>query len=205
MADVRPYRTELSPVSFLRRSAYVFPDKIAVVHGARRYTYRQLEERVNRLASALPRGRHREARPRGLPVPEHPGDARGALRRARPRAACWCRSTRGSARDEIGYILEHSGARFLFVDRELEPLVEAARPAGLTVVRVDDTGAPGDPYEDFLAGGSPERRRELVLEDEEETISINYTSGTTGPPEGRHVHAPRRLPERARRGASRPG
>src|SRR5947209_18880069 len=47
------YRTELSPVSFLTRSAYVFPDKIAVVHGSRRYTYRQLEERVNRLASAL--------------------------------------------------------------------------------------------------------------------------------------------------------
>src|SRR5947209_20042453 len=47
------YRTELSPVSFLTRSAYVFPDKTAVVHGSRRYTYRQLEERVNRLASAL--------------------------------------------------------------------------------------------------------------------------------------------------------
>src|SRR5881398_1247773 len=47
------YRTELSPVSFLTRSAYVFPDKTAVVHGARRYTYRQFEERVDRLASAL--------------------------------------------------------------------------------------------------------------------------------------------------------
>ena len=49
------FRTELSPVSFLERSAYVFPDKPAVVHGARRYSYRQLEERVNRLASALRR------------------------------------------------------------------------------------------------------------------------------------------------------
>ena len=46
-------RTELTPVSFLVRSAYVFPDKTAVVHGTRRYTYRQLGERVNRLASAL--------------------------------------------------------------------------------------------------------------------------------------------------------
>src|SRR5712692_10922403 len=51
--EVHPYRTELTPVAFLRRSAYVFPDKPAVAHGARRYTYRQLEERVNRLASAL--------------------------------------------------------------------------------------------------------------------------------------------------------
>src|SRR5262247_1552 len=47
------YRTELTPVSFLRRSAYVFPDKTAVVHGERRYTYRQFEERVNRLAAGL--------------------------------------------------------------------------------------------------------------------------------------------------------
>ena len=50
-------------------------------------------------------------------------------------------------------------------------------------MRVDDTGAPGDPYEDFLAGGSPEPV-ESWLEDEEETISINYTSGTTGRPKG---------------------
>ena len=49
------YRTELTPVSFLERSASVFPDKVAVVHGERRYTYRQLEERANRLASALRR------------------------------------------------------------------------------------------------------------------------------------------------------
>ena len=48
-----PYRTELTPVAFLRRSAYVFPDKTAVVHGERRYTYAQFEERVNRLASGL--------------------------------------------------------------------------------------------------------------------------------------------------------
>ena len=53
MANNKVYRTELSPVSFLRRSAYVYPDKIAVVHDDRRYTYRDFEERVNRLTSAL--------------------------------------------------------------------------------------------------------------------------------------------------------
>src|SRR5688572_33212305 len=51
--ESEPYRTELTPVSFLRRSAYVFPDKTAVVHGERRYTYRQFEERANRLANGL--------------------------------------------------------------------------------------------------------------------------------------------------------
>ena len=47
------YRSELTPVDFLRRSAYMFPEKTAVVYGDRRYTYRELEERVNRLASRL--------------------------------------------------------------------------------------------------------------------------------------------------------
>jgi len=47
------YRSELTPVDFLRRSAYMFPDKTAVVYGDRRYSYRDLEERVNRLASRL--------------------------------------------------------------------------------------------------------------------------------------------------------
>ncbi len=50
-------------------------------------------------------------------------------------------------------------------------------------MHVDDTGAAGDPYEDFLAGGSPEPV-ESWLESEDETISINYTSGTTGRPKG---------------------
>src|SRR5207244_11431926 len=54
---------------------------------------------------------------------------------------------------------------------------------GVRVIRVDDTGAPGDPYEDFLGTGSADPV-ESGLEDEEETISINYTSGTTGRPKG---------------------
>ena len=47
------YRTELTPISFLKRIAYIFPGKIAVVHGSRRYNYRELDQRVNRLASQL--------------------------------------------------------------------------------------------------------------------------------------------------------
>ena len=85
--------------------------------------------------------------------------------------------------DEIGYILQHSGSKFLFVDAEFEGLVKPLDLGGMKVVRVDDTGAAGDPYEDFLAGGSPEPV-ESWLESEDETISINYTSGTTGRPKG---------------------
>ena len=75
------------------------------------------------------------------------------------------------------------GRRHLLLDAELAELVEPLDLAGIDVIRVDDTGAPGDPYEELLAGGSPEQP-ESWLEDEEETISINYTSGTTGRPKG---------------------
>ena len=53
--EKKVYRSELSPVSFLERSASVFPDKTAIVHGERRYTYREFSKRVYRLASALRR------------------------------------------------------------------------------------------------------------------------------------------------------
>jgi fatty-acyl-CoA synthase len=69
------------------------------------------------------------------------------------------------------------------VDAELEGLIKPLELGDMKVVRVDDTGAAGDPYEDFLAGGSPEPV-ESWLESEDETISINYTSGTTGRPKG---------------------
>ena len=176
------YRTELSPVSFLTRSAYVFPDKIAVVHGPRRYTYRQLEERVNRLASAL-RGAGLAKHDRvAFLCPNIPAMLEAHYGVPAAGGVLVAINTRLSS-DEIGYILEHSGARFLFVDAELEPLVKPLPLAGIRTVRVDDTGAPGDPYEDFLAGGSP-APVESWLKDEEEMLAINYTSGTTGRPKG---------------------
>jgi fatty-acyl-CoA synthase len=173
------YRTELSPVSFLRRSAYSYPGKVAVVHGDRRYTYREFGERVNRLASALllaglaPGDRVAFLAPNIPPLLEaHFGvpAAGGVLVTINTRLG----------REEVRYILAHSGARIVFADRELVHLVEGT---DLPVIRIDDTGAPGDPYEDFLASGLPEPCQ-ILLADEEQAISINYTSGTTGRPKG---------------------
>ena len=184
--EAHPYRTELTPVTFLRRSAYVFGERTAVVHGARRYTYRQFEERANRLASGL-RGmglRHLDRVAAILPnIPAMLDMHYGVPLAGQVLVPV---NTRLS-RDEIGHILEHSGARALFVDQEFEPLVKGLDLPGVTVIRVDDTGAPGDPYEDFLAAQSPEPC-EPWIEDEFETISINYTSGTTGRPKGVMIH-----------------
>jgi fatty-acyl-CoA synthase len=176
------YRSELTPVDFLRRSSYVFPDSIAVVHGERRYSYRELEERVNRLASALRQaGLNKHDRVAFL-CPNIPALLEAHFAVPAAGGILVAVNTRLGP-EEVSYILSHSGARFVFVDSALEPALAASEVSADDVVRVDDTGAPGDPYEDFLAGGSGEPV-ESWLEDEEEPISIDYTSGTTGRPKG---------------------
>ena len=184
--EAQPYRTELTPVAFLRRSAYVFPDKTAVVHGTRRYTYRQLEERANRLASGLRAAGLRHLDRVAFICPNTPAMLEAHYGVPAAGLVLVPINTRLNS-EEIGYILKHSGAKFVFVDHELQGLVKPIDLAGVRVIRVDDTGAPGDPYEDFLAAASPEPG-EPWLEDEYETLSINYTSGTTGRPKGVMIH-----------------
>jgi fatty-acyl-CoA synthase len=177
----RVFRTELNPVNFLRRVAYVYPEKIAVVDGERRYSYGQLAERSWRLANALrSAGLRKGDRVATLlfnsaPMLEaHFGvpAAGGILVAINNRLA--------SA--EVGYILEHSGARFLLLDGELEPVVAPLALSGVTAIRCE-RGDTENQYEQFLFAASGEMP-DSWLEDEEETISINYTSGTTGQPKG---------------------
>src|SRR5262249_33878406 len=175
-------RTELTPVRFLEGRACVFAEKTAVVRGERRYPSGGRAARVTRLASALRRvGLNRHDRVAFL-CPNIPAMLEAHYGVPAAGGVLVAINTRLST-DEISYIVSHSGARFLFADAELEALVKPLDLTRLKVVRVDDTGGAGDPYEDFLAGGSGEPV-ESWLEDEEETISINYTSGTTGRPKG---------------------
>ncbi len=176
------YRTELNPVSFLERSTLVFPDKTAIVHGERRYTYSEFAQRVYRLASHLRAlGLQKHDRVAFL-CPNTPPLLEAHFAVPAAGGILVAINTRLSTQ-EIGYILKHSGAKYLFVDYELQPLVAPLNLEDLHVVRIDDTGTTSDPYEIFLALGSPEPVASW-LEDEEETISINYTSGTTGNPKG---------------------
>ena len=153
------FRSELNPVDFLHRAAYLYPDKVAVVDGQRRYGYRELAERSWRLANALQVGRAWRKGDRvatllfnspamleahfGVPA------AGGILVAVNNRLS--------SA--EVGYILRHSGARYLLLDTDARGAGRAAGLAGVTVIRCDDTGVPADPYEEFLAGASPRGRR----------------------------------------------
>ena len=152
------FRSELNPVDFLHRAAYLYPDQVAVVHGKRRYSYRETAERSWRLANALrsaglAKGERVAALLFNSPamLEAHFGvpAAGGILVAVNNRLS--------SA--EAGYILQHSGARYLLLDSGLAAVAEPLDLAGVTVIRCDDTGVPGDPYEDFLAGASPARRR----------------------------------------------
>ncbi len=176
------FRTELSPLSFLKRSAYIFPDKIAVVHGSRRYTYRELEQRVNRLASQLRKhGLQKHDRVAFL-CPNIPALLEAHYAVPLAGGILVAINTRLNS-EEISYILEHSASKFLFVDRELYPMIESIEMKDTQTIIVEDSGDLTDPYELFLKDGNPEPIK-LLLEDEEEPIALNYTSGTTGRPKG---------------------
>jgi fatty-acyl-CoA synthase len=178
----RVFRTELNPVDFLDRAAYIYPDKTAVVCGQQRYTYRQLAGRSWRLASALRSAGLRKADRVATLLVNSPAMLEAHFGVPAAGGILVAVNHRLSS-PEIGYILAHSGARYLLLDSELAALAEPLDLNGLTVIRCVGTGDPGDPYEQFLAGGSPARPVSW-LEHEEETISINYTSGTTGRPKG---------------------
>ena len=177
------HRTELSPVSFLDRSARVFPDKTAVVHGTRRYSYAELATRCRRLASALGSAGLASGDRVALLSPNTPAMLEAHFGVPLAGGVLVPINVRLTS-PEIGYILGHSGARFLLADAALTGSLEGLDLTGVRVVRVNDTGAPGDPYEDLLASGDPSGPSRGAPEDEDALISINYTSGTTGRPKG---------------------
>jgi fatty-acyl-CoA synthase len=174
--DSDVHLTRLTPLAFLERSAAAFPKRTAVVDGERRLSWADLRERVRRLAVALQDGGIEKGDRVAFLAPNvtelleaHYGvPAAGAVLVAI--------NTRLKA-EEVEYILAHSGSRLVVVDSSLAHLVGSA-----PVERVLMTG-PGGDYEAWLDGASDGEPADR-LESEDDTISINYTSGTTGRPKG---------------------
>ena len=182
----------LTPLTFIAWAAAVYPQRSAVVHGARRYSWRETYARSRRLASALAR--------RGIGS----GDTVAAMLSNTPEmveahfgvpmvgAVLNALNTRLDA-SAIAFMLEHGGAQVLLTDREFAPTIEAAlvqlkrRPL---VIDIDDSEFTGSgkrlgetDYESFIAAGDPEYAWQPPV-DEWQAIALNYTSGTTGNPKG---------------------
>ena len=186
----------LTPLSHLRRAAQVFADRTAVIYGAHRVTYAQYHDRCTRLASALA----------GMGVA--PGDVVATLLPNLPAQAeahfgvpaCGAVLNTINTRldvDTVAYIFDHGGAKVVLVDPQFLDLAEAASAAmegpAPQIIEVADAAA-GFPasgrnpeYEDVLAQADPAFDW-IMPEDEWESLSLNYTSGTTGRPKGVVYH-----------------
>ncbi len=179
----------LTPVGLLTRAARIYPEKEAVVYGEKRYTYRQFQERVNRLASALTRAGIGKGDKVACICPNLPPMLEAHFAVPTIGAALVTINVRLSPR-EVAYILNHSDAKALIVDTEFAELVKAKLdeiPNIQLFINVcdvsDEKPLDGPEYEEFLLTGAPDPLPNL-LEDERDLISINYTSGTTGLPKG---------------------
>ncbi len=185
----------LSPVSFLSRAAGIYPDRVAVVHGDRRYTYAQFAERCRRLASALVRAGVGKGDTVAIMAPNTPEMLEAHYAVPMIGAVLCCINTRLDAA-AVGFILAHSEAKIVLSDREYaatmaQALVQAGT-APLTVDIDDPAAPPGSAvgsfeYEAFLRSGDP-THREALPDDEWQAIALGYTSGTTGNPKGVVAH-----------------
>ena len=176
---VMVHRQELSPTHFLERSGTVHAGRVAVIDGDVSYTWRDFRARSRRLASALrATGIQKGDRVAFLALNSEPLLlAHFGVPQAG--AVLVAINTRLSA-DEIAYVVEHSGSRIVFYTPELEP--QLVKVPG-SVTRLDTHGD----LEGVLATGT-DGELESWLTDENDTITINYTSGTTGRPKGVMYH-----------------
>ena len=185
----------LSPLSLLARTAYVYPERIAVIHGAASLTWSTVYTRCRQLASALSEYGIGEGDTVATMLPNIPAMVEVHFGVPMSGAVLNTLNTRLDA-EAIAFMLDHAEAKVLLTDREFSTTVEKA----LTLVKhkplvidVDDPAFAGGTllgktnYEDFIAGGDAHYAWQLPA-DEWNAISLNYTSGTTGNPKGVVYH-----------------
>ncbi len=183
----------LTPVHFISRSALIYPNKIAVVHNDKRYTYKEFYARVNQLASALKNIGIQKGDKVAFICPNIPPMLEAHFAVPMIGAVLVSVNIR-LASQEICYIINHSDSKAVFVDNEfagvVKPIVSELTQVKTLVNICDisnDKPLAGMEYEEFLATGSPDPITPDV-DDEYQNITINYTSGTTGLPKGVMYH-----------------
>ena len=190
-ANYRP----LTPISYLERSAAVYPEKIAVIHADEQFSYAQFYQRCRKLASALSRrgiGRGDSVSVMASNVPALLEAHYGVPMAGAVLNALNYRLDAGN----IAFILEHAQTKLLITDREFSDTIAEAlgrMEKSPVVIDIDDPSHTGGvllgekDYEALLLEGSSEDPYQTPS-DEWQAISLCYTSGTTGKPKGVVYH-----------------
>jgi len=187
--------TPLTPLSFIERTARVFPEHTAVVHGDTKRSWIETYQRCIKLASALNRRGIKKGDTVAIMLPNVPAALEAHFGVPMCGAVLNALNIRLDAKT-IAFILDHGEAEALLTDKEFSPIIKKAlslcknKPL---VVDVDDALAPDGEflgeieYENLLAEGSANYDWQYP-ENEWDAISLNYTSGTTGNPKGVVYH-----------------
>jgi fatty-acyl-CoA synthase len=192
--------TPITPLLFLERSAEIYPNRVAVIHGKLRQTWMQTYERCRRLASALQKHGIGLGDTVAVMLPNTPPMVEAHFGIPMAGAVLNALNTRLDP-ESIAFMLNHGEAKVVIVDPEFsgvmkQALAIAKKESGCDILVIDveekEFDVPGEKlgsltYEKLLSEGDPHFAWQVPA-DEWQAICLNYTSGTTGNPKGVVYH-----------------